>query len=320
MDNLTHTLTGLMLSRAGLNRFHARATLILMVAANVPDADAISAVGGAAAYFEHHRWFTHAILATPAMALLPVLLVRLLSPGQPFRWLSAWAISMAGVCSHLLLDFTNPYGIRLFLPFNPAWPMLSITSVIDLWIWAALILAACAPLLGRLVSAEIGAKPGGIGRGWALTALLFLATYNGGRAVLHSRAIDLQESRMYDGESPRRVLAYPTSINPFVWDGVVETGAFFRKQTVDVTSGIQSSGARTIFKTESSEAIEATARTSLFRHMAEFSKALVWHTYPVSEPEGGVRVEASDVYFGFTAAAVLNSKNEVQSTRFYFSR
>ena len=39
MDNLTHSLTGLMLSRAGLNRFYPRATLVLVIAANIPDID-----------------------------------------------------------------------------------------------------------------------------------------------------------------------------------------------------------------------------------------------------------------------------------------
>ena len=33
MDNLTHSLTGLLLSRAGLNRFYPRATLVLIVSA-----------------------------------------------------------------------------------------------------------------------------------------------------------------------------------------------------------------------------------------------------------------------------------------------
>ena len=73
---------------------------------------------------------------------------------------------MVGVASHLLLDWTNSYGIRLFLPFNSDWPGLSITGVVDIWIWAILLLAVFAPMLGTLVSAEIGAKkrPGEDGR------------------------------------------------------------------------------------------------------------------------------------------------------------
>src|SRR5262252_6337057 len=38
MDNLTHTAIGLFLSRAGLNRLTPRATAILLLASNAPDA------------------------------------------------------------------------------------------------------------------------------------------------------------------------------------------------------------------------------------------------------------------------------------------
>jgi inner membrane protein len=46
MDNLTHTLTGLMLSRAGLNRWHPRASLVLMLSANIPDIDFVAVARG----------------------------------------------------------------------------------------------------------------------------------------------------------------------------------------------------------------------------------------------------------------------------------
>src|ERR1043165_1620564 len=45
MDPLTHTATGLFLSRAGLNRWTPLATPILLLAANAPDID-IGGVGG----------------------------------------------------------------------------------------------------------------------------------------------------------------------------------------------------------------------------------------------------------------------------------
>src|SRR4051794_32708910 len=109
MDNLTHTLTGLMLSRAGLNRLHPRSSLILLLAANAPDCDVISLVGGPGAYLQFHRWVTPSLIAAPAVALLPVLVARLFSRKQPFHWLTGWLLSLAGVASHLLLDFTNAY-------------------------------------------------------------------------------------------------------------------------------------------------------------------------------------------------------------------
>ena len=110
MDNLTHTLVGLMLSRAGMNRFHLRASAILILATNIPDIDAVSLAGGAGNYFHYHRGITHAIAFAPVLALLPLLAVRV-AFRKPIAWLSGYLIALLGVASHLLLDFTNIYEI-----------------------------------------------------------------------------------------------------------------------------------------------------------------------------------------------------------------
>ena len=73
MDPLTHTLTGLALSRAGLNRRSAYATPILMLAASAPDIDILAWLAGPAAYLHYHRHLPHAFVAIPFLALLPVL-------------------------------------------------------------------------------------------------------------------------------------------------------------------------------------------------------------------------------------------------------
>ena len=77
MDPLTHTATGLFLSRIGLKRWTPLATPILLLAANVPDIDIITASGGPLSYLHYHRHLTHSLVAMPLMALLPVVLVRL---------------------------------------------------------------------------------------------------------------------------------------------------------------------------------------------------------------------------------------------------
>ena len=69
MDNLTHTLTGLFLSRIGLNRWTPGASAILMLAANAPDIDVVSAAGGSLNYLHYHRHLTHSLAAMPLMAI-----------------------------------------------------------------------------------------------------------------------------------------------------------------------------------------------------------------------------------------------------------
>ena len=156
MDNLTHSLTGILLSRAGLDRMTPHATWILFLAANAPDIDVVSAFGGSLNYLHYHRHITHSLVMLPVLPLFCVLAVRLLSR-QPLNWLGAYCIALIGVASHLILDLTNIYGVRLLLPFSGQWLRLDITGVIDFWIWGALLFAMCAPVLARLVNAEIGA-------------------------------------------------------------------------------------------------------------------------------------------------------------------
>ncbi len=317
MDNLTHTLTGLMLSRAGLGKFHPRGSLILMLAANMPDVDVVTLVAGAATYFHHHRGITHALISIPVVALLPVLVAWLFRGKHPPKLLAGWLISVVGVASHLLLDWTNPYGIRLFLPFDDSWPMLSITSVVDVWIWLILLIAALAPMLGRLVSSEIGARPE-TGRGLAITALVLFAAYDTGRWFLHERAVTVLDSQMYNGESPVRVFAYPDKLNPMVWDGVIETGAtyIFRKVSLSGEGG-QAQG-RIAFKPEASPAIQAAAQDPLFQRLRGFSKVMLWSTTPANEPEGATRVSAMDLYFGFSVEALVDAQNRVIDSTFRF--
>ena len=187
MDNLTHTLTGVMLSRAGLDRLTPRAGLVAAIAANIPDIDAVTIAAGTETYFRYHRGFTHSLLCAPFIAVLPVLAVAAIFRTR-LPWVRAWLLSFLAVLSHLLLDFTNPYGIRLFLPFSDAWPGLDSTHVIDIWIWAILLAGVCWPMLSSLVSSEIGAMRSK-GRGMAVTALVLLAFYDTGRYFLHERAM-----------------------------------------------------------------------------------------------------------------------------------
>ena len=112
MENLTHTLLGLMIARTGLENVTPRGAGMLMLAANMPDMDAISWLGGSTIYLAYHRGPTHSLLFMPLVALLPMLLVR-----AKFS-VRVWLVSMIGVLSHLLLDWTMSYGTPLLLPFS----------------------------------------------------------------------------------------------------------------------------------------------------------------------------------------------------------
>jgi len=317
VDNLTHTLTGLLLSRAGLNRLHKRATVILLLSANVPDLDAISLAGGFVPYMFYHRWYTHALLMMPVIALLPVVVVRLIFRRESPGWTRLWLLSFIGVASHLALDYTNPYGIRLLLPFSDDWPRLSINSVVDFGIWLIFIAAVAWPALSRLVSDEIGARRPG-GRGPAIAALVLVSIYDASRWVLHQQAIALQESSLINGATPRRAIAVPDRVNPLRWKGIVETDSFFAVQSIDLTAPEAVSDARIQYKPIASPAIEAALRTDVFRTFTKFSAVFLWRTTPDPELEGSTRVEAIDLQLGFVASALVNAQNQIISTSVRF--
>ena len=148
MDNITHTLVGAALAQTGLKRWTPLARTALMLGANLPDLDIISGLFGNSAYLEHHRGITHALIAlVPQAALLAGSLDagsrwwqrrRSDLPAQPARFLPLFALSLLAIVTHPLLDFTNSYGWRPFLPFSRNWAYGDIAFVIDPWVWILL--------------------------------------------------------------------------------------------------------------------------------------------------------------------------------------
>jgi membrane-bound metal-dependent hydrolase YbcI (DUF457 family) len=292
-----------------------------MLAANVPDIDVVTAAGGSLAYLHYHRHLTHSLLMAPVMAILPVLLVWAVGK-QPVAWGWAYFLSLLGVASHLALDLTNVYGIRLLLPFSDQWLRLDITSVVDPWIMGALLLAVLAPALSKLVDTEIGAptRPGRIA---AILALAFLLLYDGARAVLHERAISILDSRTYLGSPPRRVAAFPDTFNPLVWQGLAEGANFYGTYSLAVNKPFDPTAGVFLFQSQDSAAIRRASETVPFLNLLKFTQYPLWRTTPTPEAPNGVQVQLSDMRFGprqhpgFTAVADLDAQQRVVRSEFF---
>lgn len=317
MDNLTHSLTGLFLSRAGCNRFTPLATPLLVIASNLPDVDILASLGGSATYLHWHRHLTHSLAAAPVLALAVAAILRLFRPQVAL--FPAAGLALIGILSHLLLDLTNTYGVRVLLPFRETWYHWDLTPVIDFWIWAALFLAVAGPFLARLVGSEIGERrKTGTGQGFAVAALLFVVSYNGGRALLHNRVLGALSSRNYAGSAPIRVAAFPFAINPLRWHAVAETESAYRLFDFQLPLGFDPSVAKTVEKITPSPALEAASGTEPFRVMANFAQYPVYRVTPRAQPEGGFQIELSDLRFNFKSTALLNSQNQVENSAFSF--
>jgi inner membrane protein len=300
------------------------ATPILMLAANAPDIDIVTLTGGSLNYLHFHRHLTHSLVAMPVMALLTVLVVWAVAR-KPIQWLAAFFIALIAVASHLLLDLTNIYGVRLLLPFSAQWLRLDLTSVVDLWIWGVLLLGVTGPLIARLVGSEItsgGPRNRHHGRGFAIFGLLFLLLLNCGRNVLHTRAVASLESRIYQGVTPIRVAALPDAANPLKWRGLVETGDFYAVADLNLAADFDPTRAAIFHKPEPDPALDAAARTPTFEQFLRFSQFPFWRVSPVPEPENGKLVEVIDMRFGtplapgFMASALVSGKLQVLETHF----
>lgn len=297
MDNLTHTMAAILLSRAGLDRLAPRAVVTLALAANAPDLDVVAAAWGSLAYLRHHRGLSHAVVALPILAALVALVVRLLAGRKEFRWGRVYLLALAGAASHLMLDFSNLYGVRPWLPFSSSWYSWDIVFIADVWIWAALAAALALPALGRLVSGEIGGPPG-TGRAAAVLGLLFLLAWWGVRDLLQRRAVAMLASHAYGERSapqpPQRVAAFPDPASLFRWRGFVETAGFYQILPVDVRRPLDPLAGRVIYKPEPSAALEAARST---RTAAEFA-AFARYGFAVVDPAAdGHRVVFSDFRF-----------------------
>ncbi len=235
------------MGRSGFNRKTALATVTMVLAAEAADIDVVWSFKGSIAGLEHHRGITHSFVGVPFIAAAVLGLVWLghryrehrrgptVAKSPPLRWGFLYFCALLAALSHLLLDYTTAYGIRLFEPFNYRWYSWDIVYIVEPLMLLALIAGLAIPGLLGLVSSEVGARSKvPRGRTGAIAALIFVVLLWGYRDYQHRRAITALNSFVYHQEQPLRVGAYPYMINPFRWHGVVEARDFF--ETVPVNS------------------------------------------------------------------------------------
>ncbi len=307
------------MGRTGFNRKTAYATLTMLLAAEAADIDVVWGLKGPIAALQHHRGITHSFVGVPFMAAATVGGVYLLhrwwlgkrkprAGYPPVRWtLLYWLALLAGL-SHLLLDYTTAYGIRLFEPFNYRWYSWDIVYIIEPVMLVLLLLGLGVPALLRLVNQEVGARSKGPGgRGGAIFALACIVALYGYRDFQHRRALATMSAVTYDGSSATRVAAYPYMINPYRWHGVVETPDFL--QTLPVSSSPPAvdphNEARTFYKPEET-AVTQAAKESYFGQVY-----LDWAAFPVVETQkledpNGFLVDFVDLRYAYPGRTALS--------------
>jgi inner membrane protein len=297
------------MGRAGLNRKTALATATLTLAAEAPDLDILGRCKGPAFGFAHHRGFTHSFLGVPIDALVVLGFIYLIwrlrgrkvkDSNRPARWGWLFLFACLAGLSHILLDFTNNYGVRPFWPFSEKWYSWDIVFIFEPIMFTMLLLGLTVPALFSLIDREIGARSRGPrGRIAASLALVGVVFMWGVRDFEHRRAIAALNSRTYEGADPLRVSAYPALADPFHWSGVVETQNFFVLAPVDsLGPSVDPEGNLQIrYKPEETPITLAAKRSYLGRVYLDWAQYPVTETETLSPPERGYIVDFQDLRF-----------------------
>jgi inner membrane protein len=336
------------MSRAGFNRKTALATLTMTFAAEAPDIDILTYSKGSLFEFAHHRGITHSLIGVPVLTAAVLLLVwiiqriRMRSPerveerverlrklGYPtqVRWGLLYLFGLIAGFSHILLDYTNSYGIRLFEPFSYRWYSWDIVFIFEPLLYVVLIVGLVLPSLFRLINDEIGAKSRGPrGQVGAILALLGVLAVWGVRDYQHGKAVAAMQARVYRGADPIRVGAFPYPLNPFTWYGVVETRDFFTQLQVDsLTPEVDPhDNAQIRYKPEETPASLAAKSSYLGRVYLDWARFPLVEVEHLSPPQSGYIARFEDLRFtypdetwsGLTGTVELDENLHVISEQF----
>jgi inner membrane protein len=300
VEPLTHFLTGACLARAGFNRKTALATATMTLAAEAPDLDVIGTFKGPVFGFEHHRGFTHSflglILVCAAVVGFMYLVWRLRGrktniSNLPPRWGLLFLFAYIAGLSHILLDYTNNYGVRPFWPFSETWYSWDIVFIVEPLLYLLLGLGLLAPLI---FSRD---EPLPRGRTAAILALVCVAGLYAIRDHEHRQALHALEAQSFESAPPVRVSVYPYPVTVTRWYAVIETRSSFVTSDVNSLSGrLDPAGSLTIAKPPETPA-------TLTAKQSDFGRAyLAWAQYPLlTEEKSGADtiVYFHDLRFGY---------------------
>lgn len=286
MEPITHFLTGAALARAGFNRKTALATATMTLAAEAPDLDVFWSIKGPVYGFAHHRGFTHSFLGlilTSALVTAVMYLGWLVRgrktniPNLPPRWGLLFFFAYVAGLSHILLDYTNNYGVRPFWPFWEKWYSWDIVFIVEPALYIFLIGGLVLPLFFSRHEPVLR------GRTAANVALLCVVLLYAARDVEHRRAVHVMESQRFDAAAPGQASAYPYYWNIFRWGGVAQMPTSFAIADVNSRSGELDRSSLEVLPKQPETPATLAAKTSYIGRVY-----LDWARYPyvTEEPSG----------------------------------
>ncbi len=286
MDNLTHTLVGATLGRAGLAPRTAGGMAALMISANIPDLDVLGLPFGWNLAFR--RGVTHGV---PALLLWPIV-VTVLVVGW-YRWRrpsdpapdprQLMLLSAVGAASHPLLDWFNSYGMRWLMPLRDTWWYGDTWFIVDPWV------------LGVLAFALLGSRPNRDGvrprrpAQLAMAAVAIYAVVMGIGSAVGRRHVAVELERL-GFDPPRAIMVTPVAVNSLQRQVVIDDGEAYHLGTLSLAAGLRLDPADRIV-TEM-----ATVDTAVLAADRQASQFLYWARFPFARvhQEGDTTVTQLD--------------------------
>ena len=308
MDNLTHSLVGYTLARAGAGRGTPGAAVTLVLASNIPDIDIVAAfTGGSVAYLAAHRGATHGVATSLVLGAAVAAVVtaglwwtsrrrggQLARPGRVL--LGTWLLAVFGVMLHIAMDVPTSYGTRVLAPFVNTWYALDWLPIIDVYLWVVLV--------GGLVWGRV--RRGAAVRS-AIVVLSLVAANYAVRAGLHEVALahaaagtaegisspcathptlvrhpSLIEASIAGPDSCIQAAALPTFLSPFTWRTVRQYPGGYELSERDLLA--REAPPRAVWIPSDSGPVVARARSTatgrVFLDFARFPAARVVQSSP----------------------------------------
>ena len=262
----------------------------MTLAAEAPDLDVFWGFKGPVYGFAHHRGFTHSFLGLILIAFVTTGFMYLVwmvrgrqtnIPGLRPRWSRLLIFAYIAGLSHILLDFTNNYGVRPLWPFSEKWYSWDIVFIFEPALYMILIPGLVLPAVFSR------GKPLPRGRTAARVALLSVAVLYAARDHEHRRALDFLAKKDFrfgsSQAAPLRASVYPYYWSIFRWYAVAEMKEFFASSDVDARAGeIDPGELELIVKPPETPATAAAKRSYLGRVYLD------WARYPlVTETSAG---------------------------------
>jgi hypothetical protein len=271
----------------------------MIFAGVLADVDFLSGLFGPSAFLSWSGGPLHSIAAAIVIGLLVSFLIRTYakSRGLVLSGVLWWLAPICAALLHVGMDTLLSSGVTLLWPISTKRIALDWAPSFDLWILILLVIGIFLPELFRLVTDEIGAKSKKPrGQAGAVVTIVLIASYFVLRGILHGSATMTILERSYAGESPRRAEAFPDSISPFLWHGIIETESALHLVPVPTSrlSNFDPDGALHMHKPDPSPFLDAAQKTDAARQFlasARFPKATM------QKETDGFSVEIRDLKF-----------------------